>query len=90
MRWSTFLLAKDVAKVLGIQTSTLRKWRQRGKGPRDHRRLGATVVVYRRASVEEFIREVGWEAAVPKEFFDEPNDDDELLMPPTASEPREL
>lgn len=90
MRSAPFLLAKDVAKILGIQTSTLRKWRQRGKGPRDYRRLGATVVVYRRASVEEFIREVGWEAGVPKDFFDDPTDDDELPMPATASEPREL
>jgi hypothetical protein len=59
---STFILAKDVAAMLGVRTCTLKRWRQLGKGPRGFAYLGETVVVYTRESVERFIESVRIEA----------------------------
>ena len=74
----TFIRAKDVATMLGVKTSTLRKWRQVGKGPRGFAHLGDTVVVYTRASVERFITSLLDEVAAGEEHWRER--DAELLV----------
>jgi len=43
-----------VAKRFGIQTGTLNKWRQHGKGPRSWKRVSPTVVVYPVSEVLKF------------------------------------
>ncbi len=50
-----------VARLLNIGPSTLRKWRQRGHGPK-HLRLGG-VVRYRPSAVEAFLNASAKEAA---------------------------
>ena len=62
MTQPAFIRSKDVAAMLGFRTSTLKKWRQLGKGPRGFAYLGETVVVYTRESVERFIESVRIEA----------------------------
>lgn len=90
MAQPVFIRARDVAAMLGIKTSTLRKWRHLGKGPLGFAYLGETVVVYTRESVEAFIAKLQCEASVVEEFFDETNVDDELPPPATAQKPKEL
>ena len=49
-----WMLAPAVAKRFGIQTGTLKKWRQQGKGPRGWKRIAPTVVVYPVDEVQKF------------------------------------
>jgi predicted DNA-binding transcriptional regulator AlpA len=57
--------AREVAKLLGIKTGTLAKWRHKGKGPKNWVRLGRTSVAYPLSEVERFI--AGLEGAVRPE-----------------------
>jgi hypothetical protein len=50
-RW---LSSRQVAARLGLETSTLRVWRTKGKGPKGWRRTTPTTVVYPLSAVEEF------------------------------------
>jgi hypothetical protein len=51
-----------VAKRFGIQTGTLNKWRQHGKGPQGWKRVSPTVVVYPVSEVLKF--EAQWKESV--------------------------
>ena len=62
-----FILARHVAKSLGIKTGTLAKWRQKGKGPKGWVRLGRTSVAYPSDEVEKFLRELEGGSAIPEE-----------------------
>jgi len=50
--------AREVARILGIKTGTLAKWRHKGKGPKNWVRLGRTSVAYPLSEVEKFLREL--------------------------------
>ena len=50
-----YIPAKDVARMLGILTSTLAKWRRTGRGPRHWVYRTRNSVIYPREAVEEFI-----------------------------------
>ena len=63
------LPSKVVANMLGMKTSTLRKWRQLGKGPRAYAHLGDTVVVYTRESVEQYLATIRREAEASEAFW---------------------
>lgn len=43
-----------VAKMFGVKTGTLNKWRQQGKGPKGWKRVSPTVVVYPISEVMKF------------------------------------
>lgn len=47
--------AAAAARLIGIKTATLAKWRCKGKGPRGWIRISATHVTYSRAEVEAFL-----------------------------------
>jgi transposase-like protein len=49
--------ARDVARMIGIQTATLAKWRRLGKGPKGWREMSSTLVTYPAAEVERFVSE---------------------------------
>ncbi len=51
---TTWMLSRDVARVLGVKTNTLAKWRINGKGPKNWKRTSATTVHYSVQSVIEF------------------------------------
>jgi hypothetical protein len=55
-----YIPAEDVARMLGILTATLAKWRRTGRGPRRWIYRSKNCVMYERDSVEEFI------AALPR------------------------
>ena len=48
------MLSGAVAKELGVATSTLKKWRQTGRGPKGWRQTSRTTVHYPRVEVERF------------------------------------
>ncbi len=50
-----FISATTVARMLGIRTGTLAKWRRLGRGPEGAVHLSATFVVYPEDAVHEFI-----------------------------------
>jgi hypothetical protein len=54
-RW---LSSRQVAARLGLETSTLRVWRMKNRGPAGWRRTTATTVIYPLSAVEEF--EAAW------------------------------
>lgn len=54
----SYVQAREVARILGIKTGTLAKWRQKGKGPKGWVRLGRTSVAYPAAEVERFLGEL--------------------------------
>lgn len=62
-----YMLAKDVARMLGIRTSTLRKWRTLGKGPRGWVHSGKTSVLYPLSGVHAFIATLDVAASTTKE-----------------------
>ena len=64
-----FIRSRDVAALLGVRTSTLKRWRQLGKGPRGFAYLGETVVVYSRESVERFLESLRREANACEAFW---------------------
>jgi transposase-like protein len=49
--------AREVARMIGIKTATLAKWRRLGKGPKGWREMSATLVTYPAEEVERFISE---------------------------------
>jgi transposase-like protein len=49
--------ARDVARMIGIKTATLAKWRRLGKGPNGWREMSLTLVTYPVAEVKRFIAE---------------------------------
>lgn len=49
--------AREVARLIGVRTSTLAKWRCLGKGPRGWIRVSPTHVTYPRHEVERFLAE---------------------------------
>jgi len=50
------LPASVVARVLGIKTATLAKWRRQGRGPAGWFHVSSTLVVYPANAVEEFVQ----------------------------------
>ena len=55
----TWLLSNAVAKILGVKTGTLARWRCTGRGPTGWKRRARTVVAYPRSAVEEFLERQG-------------------------------
>jgi predicted DNA-binding transcriptional regulator AlpA len=51
------IAAPHVARLIGIKTPTLAKWRCLGKGPRGWIRISPTHVTYPRSEVEKFLAE---------------------------------
>lgn len=49
--------APQVARLIGIKTSTLAKWRCLGKGPQGWIQVSPTHVTYPRSAVEKFLSE---------------------------------
>jgi transposase-like protein len=49
--------AAEAARMIGVRTQTLRKWRCQHKGPGGWVRISATHVTYLLASVEQFLAE---------------------------------
>jgi hypothetical protein len=52
----TYIPAPVVARMLGLRTGTLAKWRRQGKGPQNSFHTGETTVVYPALEVEAFLR----------------------------------
>lgn len=50
------LPASIVARLLGIQTATLAKWRRQRRGPTGWFHVSTTLVVYPAEEVERFLR----------------------------------
>ena len=50
-----YLPANVVARLLGIQTATLAKWRRQGRGPTGWFHVSTTLVVYPAEEVERFL-----------------------------------
>jgi len=55
MRIEERIPARDVARMIGVKTATLAKWRRFGKGPGGWRRMSPTLVTYPAVEVEQFI-----------------------------------
>jgi predicted DNA-binding transcriptional regulator AlpA len=51
------LSAPNVARLIGIKTPTLAKWRYLGKGPKGWIQISPTHVTYPRSEVEKFLAE---------------------------------
>ena len=49
--------AQHVARLIGIKTPTLAKWRYLGKGPEGWIQVSPTHVTYPRSEVEKFLAE---------------------------------
>lgn len=49
------IAAAAAAKLIGVKTQTLAKWRCYGKGPAGWVRVSATLVTYPRREVERFL-----------------------------------
>lgn len=49
--------ASHAARLIGIKTATLAKWRCLGKGPKGWIRISPTHVTYSRREVERFLSE---------------------------------
>jgi transposase-like protein len=49
--------SSEAARLIGIKTNTLARWRVQGKGPAGAIRLSATHTVYPLEAVEAFLRE---------------------------------
>ena len=56
----------DAARLIGVRTQTLAKWRWQGKGPSGWVRISPTHVTYPLRAIEKFIAECG-AAKVSKE-----------------------
>ncbi len=52
------LNSSRVAKILGVRTNTLAKWRCAGKGPHGWFRAGPRLVLYPESAVCEFLAEL--------------------------------
>lgn len=53
----TRISSATAARLIGVKTGTLARWRCEGRGPAGAIRLSATCTVYPLASVERFVRE---------------------------------
>ena len=53
----TRISSTEAARLIGIKTNTLARWRCQGKGPTGAIRLSATCTVYPLESVELFLKE---------------------------------
>lgn len=82
-----FLRTREVAALLGVKPSTLKRWRRLGKGPRGFAYLGETVVVYTRESVTRFVESLEIEADAGEEYWRE-RDVEMLPKLPTPPPPR--
>lgn len=49
----------DVARMCGVSTETLRKWRRKGKGPLGAVKVSKTNTSYRLSKVREFLESLG-------------------------------
>lgn len=49
------ILSPNLARLLGVETSTLAKWRQLGRDPEGAVYLSPTTVAYTRQSVERWL-----------------------------------
>jgi transposase-like protein len=49
------IAAREVARMIGIKTATLAKWRRLGKGPKGWREMSPTLITYPVAEVAHFI-----------------------------------
>jgi hypothetical protein len=58
-REAGWMQSKAVAKLLGVKTNTLKKWRGQGKGPKGWKRVAPTVVMYPVAEVNDFQHQWG-------------------------------
>ncbi len=56
-RSETYIQAPDVARLLGIKTDTLAKWRRNDRGPKEWIRTSATSVSYPASEVDAFLRD---------------------------------
>jgi transposase-like protein len=54
----THLPASAVARLLGIRTRTLSKWRRTHRGPTGFFHVSKTLVIYPASSVEAFVRKL--------------------------------
>lgn len=54
---TTHVSAQTVARLLGIKTGTLAKWRRQGRGPTGWFHLSTTLVVYPTQNVEAYVKE---------------------------------
>jgi len=52
---TTHISAQQTARMLGIQTNTLAKWRRQGRGPLGWVKVSATLVIYPLEEVERFL-----------------------------------
>lgn len=50
-----YLPATVVARLLGIKTATLAKWRRQGRGPTGWFHVSTTLVLYPEPEVEQFL-----------------------------------
>jgi predicted DNA-binding transcriptional regulator AlpA len=55
-RPQTYIQAPEVARLLGIKTGTLAKWRRSDRGPKEWIRTSATSVSYPASEVDAFMR----------------------------------
>jgi transposase-like protein len=55
MRIEERIPARDVARMIGIKTATLAKWRRFGKGPQGWREISPTLVTYPASEVDRFL-----------------------------------
>jgi predicted DNA-binding transcriptional regulator AlpA len=55
-RSETYIQAPEVARLLGIKTDTLAKWRRHDRGPKEWIRTSATSVSYPASEVDSFLR----------------------------------
>jgi hypothetical protein len=53
----TRISSAEAARLIGVKTNTLARWRCQGKGPAGAVRLSATHTVYSLESVELFLKE---------------------------------
>lgn len=51
---AAWMKSSAVARRLGLQTDTLKKWRAQGKGPKGWKRISPTVVMYPVSEVVQF------------------------------------
>jgi len=54
-----WLLSPAVARILGVKTGTLARWRCTGRGPSGWKRRTRTTVAYPKRAVEEFLERQG-------------------------------
>lgn len=55
-RSETYIQAPQVARLLGVKTDTLAKWRRHDRGPKEWIRTSATSVSYPASEVDAFLR----------------------------------